>query len=94
MLRRLSYYKLFLQHGKYKTVYNEKQAKIKPSLKQIKSQANMAMDSADCTCIFDWTITRSEKQAGDGLEENGIFYFDTHLTYAILPAHSLQSSSS
>lgn len=66
--------------------------KKKSSLKHTKSQANVA---TDCVLIFDRTTARSEMQAADGSAENGIFCFAApHLANAILPAHSLQPSSS
>jgi len=53
------------------------------------------MGFADCTLIFDRTAVKSGRQTADGLAENGIFCFAAaHLADAILPAHSLQPSSS
>lgn len=44
---------------------------------------------------FDGMTVRSERKPGDGSAQNGIFCFAApHLTDAILPAHSLQPSSS
>lgn len=70
-------YRFLCEENNQPTNQQKKNKNKKSSLKCIKSQANMAVDSADCMLVFDRTTARSERQAVDSGRE----WYLLHLTW-------------